>query len=80
MRVVIKPEIKEALLKSQKLMGAVADDLSTNITTVQRQLKSDSPMLTTVASMDAIKKALAMPEDSIIHQYEPIGDKDLQHE
>ncbi len=79
-RAIIKTEYKDRLLGSQALLGSIADDLGVQVQTVTRNLQSDSPVMTEVVAIDAIRKALKLSGTEIVHDYVPVGDKHLQHE
>lgn len=70
-------DVKQRLLASQRLMGAVAESTNKEVSTLKNQLIGDSPILAHPKCVDAIRTALGIPADQIIYELVPVGDKSL---
>ncbi len=73
-------EIKEMLLESERLMGAVAELTFKSTSTLKSQLKSKNPLLAHALTMDAIKEVLGIWDEVVIYDTVSVEDKSLHHE
>lgn len=61
-------DVKDRLLDSERLMGAVAELTSKATATLKRQIEEDNQMLTYPIPLDAIKSVLGLPKDAVIYE------------
>jgi hypothetical protein len=62
----LTPEVKSELLKSEGLMGMLADKVRTTQYTIKRQVLAESPTLCLPHYLSAIKELLGLNDDAVI--------------